>query len=148
VQNLFRFNAVYSITPEIRLKSRIDVNYFTTVDGQKTSGYLFYEDLVLKKQNSPITITMRYALFDINGYNSRIYALESDLPFAYTFLAYNGKGNRFYAMVNYDVNKRTEVWIRYGQTFLLNQSTLNTGTPSESVGPVRSELKLQIRYKF
>ena len=148
LQDLYRFNVVYAISPEIRLKSRIDVNYFTTVGGVKSSGYLFFQDLVFKKQRSPLTLTMRYALFDVNNYNSRVYALETDVPFAYTFFLYNGKGNRFYAMVNYDINKHAEVWVRYGQTFYVNQTTQNAGTPNESNGPIRSELKIQFRYKF
>jgi hypothetical protein len=87
-------------------------------------------------------------LFDISNYNARAYALETDLPFAYTFFSYNGQGNRFYGIVNYEVNKKIEIWVRYGQTFYLNQTSLNTGTPNESAGPLRSEIKIQMRYTF
>jgi len=148
LHDYYRFNAVYAITSEIRLKSRIDVNYYTDVSGKKSAGYLFFQDIVFKKSLSPITFTMRYALFDISNYNARAYALETDLPFAYTFFSYNGQGNRFYGMVNYEVNKKIEIWVRYGQTFYLNQTSLNTGTPNESAGPLRSEIKLQMRYTF
>ena len=91
---------------------------------------------------------MRYALFDINGFDARIYALETDLPYAYTYFSYNGRGNRFYIMVNYDINKKLECWVRYGQTFYVGEQLLNAGTTSQSNGPIRSELKLQVRYKF
>ncbi len=148
LQDNFRFNAVYAISSEIRLKTRIDLNYFTTVDGTKSTGYMFYQDVVYKKSRFPVTLTLRYALFDVNSFNARIYALESDLPYAYTFISYNGQGNRFYAMINYDINKKMEVWVRYSQTFYLNETSLNTGTPNESNGPLRSEIKLQFRYKF
>lgn len=148
LHDLYRFNAVYSITNEIRLKTRIDFNYFTSVTGKKSSGYLFYQDLVFKKSKSPITFTMRYALFDVNGFDARIYALETDLPYAYTYFSYNGRGNRFYIMVNYDINKKLECWLRYGQTFYVGEQVLNAGTTSQSNGPIRLELKLQFRYKF
>lgn len=148
IHDLYRFNAVYSITAEIRLKSRIDFNYFTAVDGKKSSGYLFFQDIVYKKALSPITFTMRYAIFDVNGFDARIYALESDLPYAYTFFNYNGRGNRFYMIVNYDINKKLEFWVRYGQTFYVGEQALNVGTQNESAGPIRSELKVQFRYKF
>jgi len=147
-QDYFRFNAVFAITSEFRLKTRVDVNTFTTVDGKKSNGYLFFQDIVFKKQRFPLTVTLRYALFDVNSYQARMYALETDLPYAYTFLSYNGRGNRFYIMLNYDINKRSEIWVRYGQTFYMNQASLNVGTPNESAGPVRSEIKLQYRYKF
>jgi hypothetical protein len=148
LHDLYRFNAVYSITAEIRLKSRIDFNYFTSVDGKKSSGYLFFQDIVYKKSLSPITFTMRYAIFDVNGFDARIYALESDLPYAYTFFSYNGRGNRFYMIVNYDINKKLEFWVRYGQTFYVGEQALNVGTQNQSDGPIRSELKVQFRYKF
>ncbi len=147
VQQNIRFNLTYSPLPGLRLRNRIDMNIFGTGAAQ-SRGYLFFQDISLKPQGSPVQITARYALFDASDYNARMFMLESDVPYSFTFSNMYGKGQRMYLILNYEAGKHWEFWLRYAQTWLENTLVMNPGTLNESAGSVRSELKLQARYKF
>jgi hypothetical protein len=147
VQQNIRFNLTYSPLPGLRLRNRIDMNAFGTGAAQ-SRGYLFFQDISFKPQGSRVQVTARYAVFDAPDYNARMFMLETDVPYSFTFSNMNGKGQRMYVILNYEAGKHWEFWLRYAQTWLENTRVMNPGTLNESEGSIRSELKLQARYKF
>jgi len=90
---------------------------------------------------------MRYALFDTRSYSDRIYAYERDVLYSFSAPAYYSKGIRFYAMARYGVAKWLDVWIRYSRTRFTDQSTISSGA-DEILAPHKSELRVQVRYRF
>jgi len=118
-------------------------------DEAKTKkGYLIYQDIVYNKIGSPLSVTLRYALFETDDYDSRIYAYENDVVGAYSIPAHYYKGSRFYIMLNYNLTRRIELWFRYSQTFYENQNTISEGALTEISSNTRSEIKAQVRFKF
>jgi hypothetical protein len=142
-----RFNFLYSVSPSLRLKNRFEINSFQ-INGVTQFGYLFFQDLVFKKPAQKYNITFRYMIFNNQGFDTRSTVLETDLPYAYSFPSLIGTGTRFYTILNVDISKRFEFWVRYSYSWYLNAVALNVGTPNFSEGPLRTELKLQLRYKF
>lgn len=146
-QDNYRFNFVYSILPGLRLKNRLEINNVDAGNGIKRA-YMVYQDINFKPKNTKLSFTARYALFDAPDFDARVFMLETDVPYSFSFPSLIGRGQRFYAMINYDVSRNLEVWVRYAQTYYEGESILNRGTLNESNGPLRSELKLHLRYKF
>jgi hypothetical protein len=97
---------------------------------------------------SPLQLTLRYALFDTDGFDTRIYALESDVLYAFSFPAYFEKGSRFYFLLKYDIGKHTELWLRYSNTLYVNRSNISEGSLNEISGPARNDIKFQLRFSF
>ena len=91
---------------------------------------------------------MRYALFQTDSYDARIYAYENDVPGSYSIPAYYSRGSRFYLMLDYNITRKIELWVRYSQTFYDNQTTISPGGLSEINGNTKSEIRTQIRFKF
>jgi hypothetical protein len=96
---------------------------------------------VVKPLSSPFSATFRYAIFDTEDYDSRVYAFESDLFAAISIPALAGRGTRWYMNLHYRVNKWLKLDARYEET-----NTLQAVTDSGTIGKERI-WKLQARIK-
>ena len=147
-QTNYRFNISYTLSPSFKLKNRVE--YLTWDDGTGIlqDGFLIYQDLTFKKLSNPLSLTLRYALFQTDSYDSRLYAYENDIPGSYSIPAYYYNGMRTYVMVNYDITRRIEVWVRWAQTYYSNKNVISEGSLTEINGNTKTEIKAQVRIKF
>jgi hypothetical protein len=143
----YRLNFSYQITKEIQLKSRVEYTQYNIGNGQNEDGLLIYQDIRFKKLSFPLSLTLRYALFDTDSYNSRIYAYENDVLYAFSIPAFNGRGTRFYITTKYRIKRGVDLWVRFAQTYYTDRATIGTGR-EEIDGNTRSEVKAQLRFKF
>ena len=119
------------------------------LENNKTEkGYLVYQDVVFNKIGKPLSVTFRYALFQTDSYNARIYAYENDMLSSYSIPAYYDRGSRFYIMLDYNITRKIEIWLRYSQTFYDNQTVISASSLNEIQGNTKSEIKAQVRFKF
>ncbi len=144
----YRFNISYSILPSVKLKNRIELVDYKLENTKTQKGYLAYQDVSYNKMGSPLSVSLRYALFQTDSYNSRIYAFESEIPGVYSILANYYRGSRFYILLDYNITRRIELWVRYSQTFYDNKEVISAGSLSEIQGNSKSEIKAQVRFKF
>ncbi len=143
----YRFNITYKVSPSIQFRNRVEyVTYERGNDGLE-KGWLMYQDITYKALKSPVSLSFRYALFDTDTYNARIYAYENDVLYSFSIPAYYYKGSRTYLTLRYKVVRGIDVWLRYAITFYNNKSIVSSGT-SQIDGSSKSELKVQIRFSF
>jgi hypothetical protein len=67
--------------------------------------------------------------------------------FSYSIPGFFDNGFRYYCNLNYDVNRKLTVWLRWAQTVYRNKNVIGSGL-DEIAGNRRSEIKLQGLYKF
>ncbi|MGB3949201.1 MAG: helix-hairpin-helix domain-containing protein [Bacteroidia bacterium] len=147
-QTNYRFNISYSILPSIKLKNRIELVDYKVNTHKTEKGYMAYQDVTYNKIGTPLSVSLRYALFHTDTYDARIYAFESEIPGVYSILANYYRGSRFYILLDYNLTRKIEIWVRYSQTFYDNKTAISTGSLSEINGNTKSELKAQVRFKF
>lgn len=148
-QTNYRWHIAYQISPSLKLRNRME--YILLDDKskpEKENGYLIYQDVIWKKLGSKISLALRYALFDTKSYDTRIYAFETDIPGAYSIPSYYYKGSRAYVMMNYDITRHIEFWVRWSQTYYANQNVISAGSLTEIQGHTKSEVKVQFKLKF
>ena len=92
-------------------------------------------------------ITGRYALFDTDDYDNRLYAYESDAWLSFAFPPYYGKGVRNYLLLQYRLTHKIDVWVRWGHTRYTDRTTIGSGGEIIA-GDTRNDIKLQARIKF
>ena len=90
---------------------------------------------------------MRYAVFDTDGFDSRIYAHENDVLYAFSFPFYSDKGHRAYIVARYRINRNLDLQARLAQTFFSNRNTIGSGLDLIHDNS-RTELKAQLRARF
>ena len=146
-QSNYRYEVSYTVSPSVKLKNRIELVSYNLSDQPTELGYMFYQDLSYREMNKPYSFSFRYALFDTKSYNSRIYAYESDVLYAYSVPAYSGKGARTYIVFKYALGRNIDIWLRAAQFYYLNTSSIGSGL-TETEGNTKSDFRIQIRYRF
>jgi hypothetical protein len=144
----YRYNLSVQITPTIKLKSRIEYTLVHKEMQPNEVGTAFAQDLIYKNLKSPISFTFRYAVFDSKSYDSRLYIYENDVLYSYSVPALYNKGQRTYIIVNWDVTRKFEIWVRLAQFIYDNKNILQEGSLNQINSNHKTELKLQARLKF
>ncbi|GLR18345.1 ComEA family DNA-binding protein [Portibacter lacus] len=141
-----RFHNAYKINPTFEIRNRVEFSLFTK-DDQVSRGFMIYQDIIFKPKKLPLSATMRYAIFDTDDYDSRIYTYENDLLYEFSIPAFANRGFRTYANLRYRVNRFLTAEFRVSRTYLNNQSTIGSAL-EEINGNRRTDLKAQLRFKF
>jgi hypothetical protein len=144
----YRFNIAYTILPSVKLKNRIELIDYKLDNNKTSKGYIVYQDVTYNKLGKPFSFTLRYALFQTDSYDARIYTYENDVPGSYSIPAFSGRGSRFYIMLDYNITRKIEVWVRYSQTYYDNTKVISPGSINEIQGNTKSEIKAQVKFKF
>jgi DNA uptake protein ComE-like DNA-binding protein len=148
VQYNYRYNLSTQITPDIKFKSRIEYTHVDKTVAPDEDGVAFVQDVIYKKLKFPFTFTLRYAVFDTKSFDSRVYAYENDVLYSYSVPALYYKGQRAYFIVNWDITRNFEIWVRVASTIYDNQTQQSVGSLNQIDSNHKTELKLQARLKF
>lgn len=139
----YRLHLSAQLNENWEIRNRIEISTFKKLDKEK--GYLIYQDIIYK--HNRLTSSIRYALFDTDSYNTRIYAYENDILYAFSIPPYFNKGSRFYLNFRYKFNRSTSLYIRYALTHYSNLTKISSGN-SEISGNKKSEIKLLLKLSF
>lgn len=141
-----RINVAHQPQPRVQLKSRAEYNYYTDENGADERGFLIYQDVSYQFLKIPFKISMRYTLFDTDSWNTRIYAYENDVLYAFSVPAYNDEGARYYLLANYKINRNIEFWGKIAQFYYPQKEVIGTGKEAIE-GNRKTDLKLQMRLR-
>ncbi len=142
-RNLF-LNADYTVAPKLSMRSRIQASQFM-FNQNISMGMALIQDLTY--DFGKLKISGRYAIFDTDDYDNRQYVVEKDMWLAYSFQPYSGEGLRKYVLIQYDVNKKLSLWLRYAHIRINDVESLGSGL-DETKGNERNDIKCQLRIKF
>ncbi|MFT5824063.1 MAG: hypothetical protein ACI8ZM_005329 [Crocinitomix sp.] len=145
-KNTIRVNYDQRINWQWSLKTRVElVNHF--YGDQKSKGVMFFQDIKFKLRKIPLTIYGRYAIFDTDNYDSRIYAYENDLLGVFSIPSYYNKGIRTYLMLKYDLGRKIDLWFRWDVFSYANQESISSGL-EEIQGSEKTTIKMQLKIKL
>jgi len=142
-----RYNIIYKISESVRLRNRIEYTTYKRGENEREQGFLIYQDVMYKPKSSPFSFSFRYALFDTDSYNSRIYSYENDVLYFFTIPAYSNRGTRTYLTARYKVRRGIDVWLRWSQWYYNNVNVIGSGQ-NEIIGNTKTEIRAQVRFKF
>jgi len=128
----------------LKLRSQVLFCTFRT-EGHTALGSAILQDI--RVRIGRLKCTARYALFDTDTYDTRLYAYENDVWLAYTLPAYSGKGVRKYIMLEYALSRRLTAWVRYARTRYTDRDEISTGL-DRIAGNVRNDIKFELRASF
>jgi hypothetical protein len=146
-QEFLRVNAVYEVHPNVTLKSRVEFTRYQLDGNNPEHGFIAYQDVVWKKIGAPWNLSLRYALFDIESFNARLYAFENDVLYFFSIPAYQNRGSRFYVMSKIKLRKGMDLWLRYSRWMYIDRETIGSGLEMVD-GNIRSDVRVQLRVQF
>lgn len=142
----YRYHISYSVSPSITMKNRFEYMLYEVEGSEPSKGYLIYHDISYNP-NKPWSVSLRYALFDTDTYDSRLYAYERDVLYAFSIPAYYYKGNRIYVLLNYKITDKITFYLKFSQTYYSNKDIISSGL-TQIDSNTKSEVKAQLRIKF
>jgi hypothetical protein len=143
----YRFNINVQISESIQIRSRVEYMTYYRVGSEKESGLLLLQDIIYKPPMKKLSLNARFALFDTQSYNSRIYSYENDVLYYYRIPAYYNKGSRTYINARYKLKKGIDFWLRWSQWNYNNVEQISSGI-NEIDGNKKSEIRFQVRFQF
>jgi hypothetical protein len=147
LQRNYRLNLSYAISESFTIKSRIEYVTIDRLSNDREEGLILAQDVVWKPKKYPVDIALRYALFDTDSYDSRLYTYENNALYVFAVPAHFYQGNRAYVMVRYSFLRRFDLWFRYGVFIYNNRNSIGTG-PEEISGAKKTDITIQLRIKL
>lgn len=146
-QRNYRINFSYKVSDAFQIKSRIEYVTLERPSSEDEKGMIFTQDILFKPKSSPVDIALRYALFDTDSYDTRIYSYENNALYVFAVPAYYYRGSRAYVLLRYTFLRKYDLWFRYAVNIYANRDSLGSGA-EEITGNKRSEITLQLRIKL
>ncbi len=143
----YRLDLRYKLNKAVTLKSRVQLSSFEDGVLDKQRGYMVYQELSYQPLSSPVSFNTRYAFFDIESWDARIYAYEKDVLYFFSIPPFNNRGRRFYFNLRYNLSKNITLWGRYARTTYDNLDEVGNGNEA-SLGNTRTDVKAQVRIRF
>ncbi|HIO46369.1 TPA: helix-hairpin-helix domain-containing protein, partial [Candidatus Poribacteria bacterium] len=112
-----RYHTSFSLNDAVKLKSRVEVSEYVLGENAPEKGFLVYQDVSYKMTALPLALSFRFAMFETDTYNARMYVYETDVLYAFSIPAYYYRGTRMYIMARVKLLKRMDIWLRYAQTY-------------------------------
>ncbi|MDR2652994.1 MAG: helix-hairpin-helix domain-containing protein [Prevotellaceae bacterium] len=141
------YNINYTLFGKLMMQNRIE--YATSKRGneEREKGIMIFQDIAYHFTAIPLDVSLRYAYFDTDSWNTRIYAYENDMLYAYSVPAYYMKGQRFYLNLRYSITKRIGFWLKASQTVYKNRESTGSGTTKIDSNK-QTEIKAQVIIKL
>lgn len=147
LQRNYRLNLSYAVSEFFTIKSRIEYLTINRPSNTPESGLIITQDVLFKPKKLPFDLSLRYALFDTDSYDSRIYTYENNALYVFAVPAYYYQGSRGYILIRYSFLKHCDLWVRYGTFIYNNRSTIGSGA-EEIKGSRKSDITVQLKVHF
>ena len=118
---------------------------FDSENGVAQRGWL--ASVAARYTHRCLTASAAAAWFDVNGYYARIYFSESNLQYAWSMPALNGRGLRCHAVVRWAIGDHLTLAGKYTLTYMPGAESIGSGD-SQTDGPRRQTWMLHARWQF
>ncbi len=144
-QKSLRMQAKYEINQRFALSWRLEQLFLESE--KKEKGLFISHDLSWLSLKYPVTAVLRAAWYSTDSYNSRIYAYENDLLYSFSTYPFYGRGFRSFFDMKCTPFHNTDLWFKVANSRVFNRES--TDLPEfKPDGKSKTEVKIQIRYKF
>ena len=126
-KNSVRFNINYQIGRDFHFSNKAEYAHYRNDDGSNSHGFFICQDVAYKPENKPFSLTFRYAIFDTDDYDSRVYAYESDVLYSFSVPALYGKGMRVYLLGKWKPFNNLMLYARIGSTIYNDRDEISSG---------------------
>jgi len=145
IRHQLRVENEHALNPNIKLRYRFEFQNLDFIKVQ--SGYLFFIDMIFQSIEKPYSFSFRYALFNTDNYDTRIYAYERDAYFTYSVRPYFYQGQKIYFNFKWRMQRYFTFFFRISHVTYPFNTTI--GSSNDLINGNRlSEFTFQIRIRW
>ena len=144
-----KIRLIWSNSPIAALKLKTELDWILNrypMSQTRRSGILLYQDIILNFPKPSISLHTRFAYFDTDSYDERLYAYENDVYYAFSIGSYYYKGIRGYLLLRYKY-KWISLWLRVAQTYYIDRQVISSGL-TQIDKPHKTEIKAQVMFSW
>jgi hypothetical protein len=142
----YRFNITYPVSDAVSLGNRAEYITYRKGSEDLQQGYLIYQDIKYNPKDKPYSFTFRYALFDTESYDTRIYTYEQDIFYYIPY--YYMRGMNWYLMGRYRFKFGLDLQFKISRTTYDNRDELLSDLNEIVEGNSITWIKGQVKYRF
>jgi hypothetical protein len=142
-----RLQVTTAVGKQVKLRTRIEGAQYARNEEAPTEGIMLFQDVYWDSKDGKFGVDFRYALFNTDDYNTRIYVYENDMRYIFLVPAYYNRGSRTYINLKYKPTGNITLYLKGGYTFSANEDHFGSGN-DEIAGNRKYELKAQAILKF
>jgi hypothetical protein len=146
-KNSVRFNINYGFANGLVFSNKAEYAHYRNEDGSNSQGFFICQDIAYKPENKPFSLTFRYAIFDTDDYDSRVYAYENDILYSFSVPALYGKGMRVYLLGKWSPFKNLTLYARIGSFIYTDRDEIGSGLTLIE-GNHKTDLKVEAVWKL
>ena len=140
-----RFQTEYIVNEKLLLHTRFEyAGYHFNRISEK--GFLLFQDIVYEPWRK-LKVWFRYAWFNTDGYNSRIYSYENDLLYSFAIPEFHGNGQRIYITLKWTTSPHLTLYLKAGCTIHNGAASWGSGNDVTD-GNQRTELRGLLNWRF
>ncbi|MBN2806771.1 MAG: hypothetical protein JXR22_08935, partial [Prolixibacteraceae bacterium] len=141
-----RYQLNWQAADWIQFRFRTEWNAYTKADSTE-NGWMVFADVVTRPVEK-FSASARLAWFSTDGYNSRIYAYENDVPQYFYIPAFYNKGLRYYLNCSYQAFNNLTIYLKLAQLYYFDkEQTIGSGNTALN-DHKRSDFKIHLKYRF
>lgn len=133
------FQISYGIGETLVFSDKLSYSHYLDGDDADSKGYFIAHDIAFKPPDKPYSLTLRYALFKSDDYNSRISMYENDVLGAFSIPSLSGLGSRIYLLGKFKLFDCVSIYSRIGCSLLSEETKIDLKV--ELVGTFRAQHK-------
>jgi hypothetical protein len=146
ISNQLRMQITFKPAFGWQLRYRIEMNSPSFSITKNSISTLVFQDIRYQCPKYPITVTMRYCLFNIDQFENAIYAQESEPLYNYRSTAFYGKGVNCYFLLHGSITKAIDGWLKIGSTKVSNRKFYDDFLNQS--GNIKSDFSFQLRWRI
>lgn len=144
IKRNYWINIDYTVTTGLSFRTRAQFSRYA-LGTNISQGMVILHDVTW--QRGKISISGRYALFNTDDYDNRLYVYEKDAWLAFSFPPYFGTGVRNYIVLQYSVSRTIDIWLRWARVTYRDRTSIGSGNELIE-GNDRNDVKFQTRIRF
>jgi hypothetical protein len=142
----FHVQSDIDFTKFLTSQTRLAATFFENYNG-KQNGWMMYQELTWRFLKAPLRLSARYAIFNTDSYDTRIYAYEKDVLYAFSIPALYATGSRYYLVATWQPYRNIAIYAKWSQTIWANTYELSSGN-DRIEGNTRSQFTLKMKVNF
>lgn len=120
-KNSYRVSFKNHINSYFEISPRFEYTTYKYLN-ETESGFMIYCDFKYLSLSKVFKVQSRLAYYDTDSYNTRIFAYENDVLYAFSFPSYYYKGYRAYLNSSYRISKSVTFYAKVGYSYWKDRS--------------------------
>lgn len=131
-----------NLSKNLFLRSRILFSR-VEIEAKSTPGFMVLQDVQYGQNRW--RVTGRFALFDAQTYDNRLYAFENNVLWTFSLPSFSGQGMRYYLLGQYQINPKLTAYFRFSRTSYTDRDVISSGLQTIDA-PHQTDTALMLHY--